>query len=63
MESKVSKKVTVTLVLSEEEAAWLHALVQNPLVDGESEQDTEMRKKFFYATKVDDTELQAVLSN
>jgi hypothetical protein len=45
----------VTLVLTEDEARWLHDQMQNPLHDNdlatESLEDASMRMKFFNATR------------
>lgn len=53
MRTSLTTSIVVTLVLSKEEAAWLHALVQQP--DGEfaieDPSDAYMRKKFSEATK------------
>lgn len=56
MRSNITTNIVVTLVLSPEEAAWLHAVVQNPLhpdthPDDENVLDKEMRRKFWEATK------------
>ena len=60
MKSNVTTDIVVTLVLSREEAEWLHALVQNPLIatgpvdpDREHPADAAMRRKFWEATKTD----------
>lgn len=55
MKSSYTKKVVeITLVINEEEAAWLHAAMQNPInydrPEEESTQDSTMRQKFFDAT-------------
>lgn len=42
----------VALTLNTAEAQWLHAVMQNPMVDNEGELDVEMRKRFFEATQV-----------
>lgn len=46
---------TITLVLDEEEAEWLHGNMQNPLhgLDAmeETSEDAMMRLKFFNATR------------
>ena len=53
MKSKRSVVVTYDLTLSEEEAAWVRRLVQNPSnFDselGEVEEDTHMRSKLWIA--------------
>ena len=54
MKSQSSITHTTTLVLDEEETAWLHAVMQNPLhgqePGQESREDEVMRSKFFNAT-------------
>lgn len=55
MKVSTSTQVTVTLVLTAEEAKWLNGLMQNPLSDNcdpdrEDPYDREMRKAFFEAT-------------
>jgi hypothetical protein len=54
MRTNITTSVVVTLVLSKEEAVWLHNVMQNPLHGQdhyeESVEDSEMRKKFFDAT-------------
>jgi hypothetical protein len=52
----VSKKTVVELVLTltEEEANWLHSVMQNKLGDPDVEEgclDFQMRERFFNATK------------
>jgi|LauGreDrversion4_2_1035121.scaffolds.fasta_scaffold590497_2 hypothetical protein len=52
MKAEVKQEVTVTLQLSEQEALWLKANVQNPFRDGPEEPgDTEMRRVFWDALK------------
>lgn len=54
MKSTVTRSIEVTLVLTKQEADWLHALMQNPLTfpDGkETPEDNEMRRKFWEATQ------------
>lgn len=55
MEINRQKSTTITLVLNEKEAQWLHEVMQNPLwgqtPTTESEEDFEMRVTFFEATK------------
>lgn len=55
MQSTIQQSVTVTLVLSKEEADWLHVVMQNPLHNHspatEPLKDAEMRRKFFLATQ------------
>ena len=51
MKAEVEQKVTVTLKLSEQEARWLKAMVQNPICDTESIEDSQMRKGFWEALK------------
>lgn len=53
MKVQTTTSVVTTLVLSQEETAWLHAVMQNPLCgpnDIELHEDAEMRRKFFEAT-------------
>lgn len=54
MKTTVDKKLEITLILNEEEAEWLKAVVQNPIgvsyeFGDESEADGHMREKFFNA--------------
>ncbi len=58
MRSNITTSIVVNLVLSQEEAAWLHAVMQNPiqpadphLADSEPPHDADMRRKFWEATK------------
>lgn len=56
MRSNLTTTIVVTLVLSLEEAEWLHNVMQNPLMPAEDHGhepviDAEMRHKFFEATK------------
>lgn len=44
-------KVEIIITLSEKEAAWLHAIMQNPLQPNELKQDESMRIAFFKATQ------------
>ena len=44
-------KLEITLTLNEKETAWLHAIMQNPLVANEAKQDESMRIAFFTATQ------------
>ena len=59
MRAIVTKTVAVTLELSKAEADWLHGIMQNPLhgqsLSTESQEDSEMRLKFFQATHYDNT--------
>ena len=54
MKASITTNIVVTLVLSPEEAAWLHIVMQNPLhgqrYAEETNEDSDMRKKFFDAT-------------
>ena len=55
---KVKISLQITLTLTTEEADWLHKVMQNPLhgqnpVD-ELPTDSDMRRKFFDATQVDE---------
>ena len=55
MKTSHTKDVTVTLVLTEAEAAWLHVNMQNPLhgehPEDESTEDRAYRHEFFLATQ------------
>lgn len=58
MESKIIKQKAFHLKLNEKEAEWLRGIMQNPMVseingniNEESEEDSKMRKLFFYALK------------
>lgn len=55
MKSTITTTIVVTLVLSKDEAGWLHTVMQNPLHDQnphrESDVDRGMRQKFWEATK------------
>jgi hypothetical protein len=55
MQSSAQTTKTTTLVLTEEEAEWLHRNMQNPLhgqhVILEDDNDAVMRMKFFNATQ------------
>lgn len=55
MRVNITTNIVVTLVLSPEEAQWLHDVMQNPIncdiYEMESPQDAEMRKKFWEATQ------------
>lgn len=44
-------KLEITLTLNEKEAAWLHAIMQNPPTANETKQDEAMRIAFFKATQ------------
>lgn len=51
---KAKMVATVTLELTQEEAEWLKAVMQNPFsanlnFDDESEKDSEMRERFWKA--------------
>jgi hypothetical protein len=39
----------IALILTEKEAAWLKALVQNPIIENETEFDRQMRSTIFVA--------------
>jgi len=52
MKIETNKEISVTLQLTEFEARWLKSVVQNPIgvdYEDELEQDSEMRKNFWYA--------------
>ena len=51
MKAEVEETITVTLKLSEHEARWLKAMVQNPIRDGEGREDSQMRERFWEALK------------
>ena len=44
-------KIEITITLNEKEAAWLHAIMQNPLAANETKQDEATRIAFFKATQ------------
>lgn len=46
---KVQRHTEVTIIMTEKEAGWLKALVQNPLADNEGQADTEIRQSFWEA--------------
>ena len=50
MRSNVTTSIVLTLVLSQEEAAWLHRYMHNAATYGDTAEDTAMRLKFFEAT-------------
>ena len=56
MKTNITTSIVITLVLSKEEAAWLHLVMQNPLhgqqPTEESKEDAVMRYKFFDATSI-----------
>lgn len=56
MNVEIIKTTRIILELNEEEASWLHAVMQNPLLgetpDSEDPQQAKMRKKFFDATSI-----------
>ncbi len=49
MKSQIEQEVKIILTLNQEEAVWLKSLMQNKLHSDESQQDYEMRAKFFTA--------------
>ena len=52
MRAVMSKRITIVLELSEEEARWLKGLMQNPIqsdLDNEREEDKKMRHIFWNA--------------
>jgi len=51
MHSQTDINIVFHLALTEEEAAWLKARMQNELSPGEAHEDTVMREKFFVAVK------------
>ena len=44
---KVKKHTEITIIMSEEEAAWLKAVMQNSLSEDESDRDKGIRKMFW----------------
>lgn len=54
MQVNRTREVVITLVLTEEEAQWLHGTLQNPLngvsLQNEDPLDNAMRRRFFEAT-------------
>lgn len=56
MNHSISQSIVVGLELTQDEANWLHSVMQNPLFnqtpDEESLGDREMRQKFFTATSI-----------
>ena len=56
MKHSISRTTLVGLELTQDEANWLHSVMQNPLFnqtpDEESLGDREMRQKFFTATSI-----------
>lgn len=51
MKVGIEQKTTVTLELSGHEARWLKLMVQNPICDEESAEDSQMRQRFWEALK------------
>lgn len=49
MKGRIKTVSMVTLQLSEKEAKWLKGYVQNPLMEDESAQDSQMRQELFNA--------------
>lgn len=47
MEISKTKEITVNISLSEEEAKWLKAIMQNPFHSEEDNRDRRMRKTFW----------------
>lgn len=47
MKTIIKTSIEVTLILNSKEAFWLKSITQNPLVEGESEDDVKMRNLFF----------------
>ena len=52
MDTKKEVNITITLILTEEECTWLHTRMQNPNETFETQNDAEMRTKFFDATRI-----------
>lgn len=53
MKRTIYATIEVSLLLSTEEAEWLHERMQNPQPAGaENARDTMMRSRFFEATKL-----------
>jgi hypothetical protein len=61
MQSNITRNIVVTLVMSAEEADWLHTIMQNPFYclgpEDEDHRDKEMRLKFWNATSLKDPAL------
>jgi len=57
MKAERTTEVIVTLKMTAEEAAWLNAMMQNPIGyqdhETEGKQDFKMRNAFFEATRID----------
>jgi hypothetical protein len=55
MKVEISTEVKVTLTLDQQEAKWLHSVMQNPLhgeyLSSETDYDKAMRHAFFEATR------------
>ena len=49
VETSIKKEIKITLVLTEEEARWLKAMVQNPWGENEPIKSSEMRERFWNA--------------
>lgn len=48
---KIDKSIVVKLELSEDAARWLKTVVQNPIIEDESDFDNHMRKCFWEALR------------
>lgn len=51
MEASVNVIKTVQLTLTEAEAHWVKGLMQNPMCENESTEDSDNRYKLFHALK------------
>jgi hypothetical protein len=49
MEVRTTVERSVNITLTQKEAEWLRAVMQNPFCDEENQYEQEMRKKFFDA--------------
>jgi hypothetical protein len=54
MKVTVHKEITVTLHLTQDEAEWLHAAMQNQFIKEESPFDAQMRRQLFDATNIEE---------
>jgi hypothetical protein len=50
MKSTITTTVVVSLELTQDEAEWLHGVMQNPFYEHETKEDAEMREQFWKAT-------------
>ncbi len=47
MKAEIKSRPTIKLELTLQEAKWLKAIVQNPLCDNESQNDSTLRERLF----------------